>query len=235
MNSYRPSVCSNCRATDTFWTSAVFERHKGSLHAIFEAYAASGDDGSAAGRVNASYVSVAEFLDMMRDMRFIDNDFTTREATLAFVWSRMRVIDELKESTRKKVEQISFEDWLEVLVRVATMKEMPTDEEIAAEGLDDPGYWLLKLQAEGRYETFAQTHSREWCDDLRQPLESCVEKLVSSAAPVSCVLPIWRRLPTPSPTPPLTNGIVFSLRPSHEHDNKTTRGPASSLYLCLAC
>jgi len=172
LNNFKHESCYN------FWVTTELDRYGGSLRALFDAYAASGDDGSAAGGSHATVMSFAEWLDMNRDFGLIDGDFTAREATLAFVWSRMRVINELKEATRKKVESLSFEDFLEAIVRTATMKEMPLDEEISAEGVDCPGLWLLKLRSEGRYETFSRTHSREWNDPPRQNLEKCVDKLV---------------------------------------------------------
>ena len=48
------------------------------------------------------------------------------------MWCRMRVVDELSEKARRKVEALSFCDFLEALVHVARMKEMPTDHEVRA-------------------------------------------------------------------------------------------------------
>ena len=76
--------------------------------------------------------------------------------------------DELKVGTRKKVENLSFEDFLEALVRVATMKEFPTEEEIAVEGVGDAGSFVVKLKHQKRFDDFLATHSREWMDPLHQ-------------------------------------------------------------------
>ncbi len=39
-----------------------------------------------------------------------------------FIWSRMRVIDESKDASRRKMIHLSFEDFLECIVRLSTMK-----------------------------------------------------------------------------------------------------------------
>ena len=41
-------------------------------------------------------------------------DLTERHVVLAFVWARMRVIDEQSGSSRPKLTNLTFEDWLEV-------------------------------------------------------------------------------------------------------------------------
>ena len=46
-----------------------------------------------------------------------------REASLAFAWSRMRVIDESAgKQSKTKLDNLSFEDFCEALVHVALMK-----------------------------------------------------------------------------------------------------------------
>ena len=57
----------------------------------------------------------------------IDGEFTTREATLAFMWSRLRVANESDPRERRRMTNLRFEDFCEALVRIATMKCVPTD------------------------------------------------------------------------------------------------------------
>ena len=72
----------------------MLERHSPSLHAVFSAYAASGDDGSTTGGANAGVLSYAEWMDMLGDLHMIDDDFTqcaTRaEAHIARAAARMQ-------------------------------------------------------------------------------------------------------------------------------------------------
>ena len=64
-------------------------------------------------------------------------------------------------------------------MRIATMKEFPTEEEMEAEGVSVAGAFVLQLKDEKRFDDFLATHSREWKDELRQPIARCVEHLLS--------------------------------------------------------
>ena len=57
----------------------------------------------------------------------------------------MRVTDELKH--RNKLIQLSFVDFLEALLRVACVKRMPTDEQMAKVS-KLVGWWVSKLAYE---------------------------------------------------------------------------------------
>ena len=48
--------------------------------------------------------------------------FQQREGVLCFVFSRLRVVDEESERGKRRLNSLSFEDFLEAVVRVATMK-----------------------------------------------------------------------------------------------------------------
>ena len=75
-----------------------------------------------------------------------DHVFTPRLVTLVFVWSRMRVVDEVKR--RVRLTNHHFEDFLESLVRVAVIKPWPSAEEIRQAGCLDAGHFIIKLQSE---------------------------------------------------------------------------------------
>ena len=70
---------------------------------------------------------VKEYITMLRDMDFLNSDFTQREAKLAFVWSKTRVIDEV--SNRNKIWFMSFFDFLESLTRLSQLKNLPSNED----------------------------------------------------------------------------------------------------------
>lgn len=73
-------------------TDAVLLMHNASLRAIFDVYA--GSDGTdTATRHLAMLMGFDEWSSLIRDMNWLDDDFTTREASFSFVWSRMRVVD----------------------------------------------------------------------------------------------------------------------------------------------
>ena len=61
-----------------------------------------------------------EWRKFVTDLRLMDHVLTPRLVTLVFVWSRMRVVDEVKR--RVRLTNHHFEDFLECLVRVAVLK-----------------------------------------------------------------------------------------------------------------
>ena len=76
-----------------------------SLRAIFVGYSLV-DGIDAANRQASTLLSFGEWMRMMKDFALIDSEFTAREASLAFSWSRMRSIDESsgsKKSARARV------------------------------------------------------------------------------------------------------------------------------------
>jgi hypothetical protein len=79
-----------------------------SLKAIFDVYA-SLDATDVARRHLAKLLSADEWMALLRDLEWVDEEFTMREASLAFTWSRMRVIDESSAASRKKMENLSYE------------------------------------------------------------------------------------------------------------------------------
>ena len=109
-----------------------------------------------------------------------DNSFTLKHATLVFLWSRMAVVNEGQRKSRMKLIHLNFEDFCEALVRVATMKALPFDEEISAAGCADAGEFLLELkQHPALYKAFLADHKQDWHREPRQPAERCLEHLLS--------------------------------------------------------
>jgi len=91
---------------------------------------------------------------------------------LCFVWSRMRVVDEARGASRLKMIHLSFEDFLEAIVRMSTMKALPDDEEMASAGSTDAGRHLLELRhtSPQMYEDFLKDHAQSWFDEPLQPI-----------------------------------------------------------------
>ena len=73
-----------------------------------------------------------EWRKFVHDLRLADHILTPRLVTLVFVWSRMRVVDEAKR--RVRLTNHHFEDFLESLVRVASIKPWPSAEQIRQVG-----------------------------------------------------------------------------------------------------
>ena len=154
----------------------VLFMHRRSLRALFEIYA----DFRNLKTSDQKIMCFDDWMLLLKHLHFFDEAFQQREGTLAFVFSRMRVIDEESERGKKKMTALSFEDFLEALVRCATMKALPTKAELLVAGAHDAGLFLVELRANPQaYNTFVEARERAYEAPLRQPIERCVEHLIS--------------------------------------------------------
>ena len=99
-----------------------------------------------------------------------------REASLAFMWSRLEVIDERTRQSRYRRYSLSLEDFFEALIRLAMMKALPTDMELVEAGCEDVSSFFAQLSKQkGAYEAWAAQHAWDvdWEDDLYEPKQVC--------------------------------------------------------------
>ena len=109
----------------------------------------------------------------------IDADLTERDATLAFVWSRMRVVDEQTDLGRIKVTHLTFEDFLEAICRCSVCKAWPTRAEIADAGTGNAGVHMLHLKSEDpdMYDALLATRSVPFGRAPSMAMATCVEMM----------------------------------------------------------
>ena len=69
------------------------------------------------------------FMAMLKHMKFMDSDFTVREAKLCFQQGKMYKRDELRSVAT--FGYITFVDFMEALCRVAALKNMPSEEDLS--------------------------------------------------------------------------------------------------------
>lgn len=123
---------------------AVLRKHEASLRNLFDAACLLGGRSLAAGLANR-LVAYPEWVELLRRLGLIQDDLTERDATLCFVWSRMRYVDEEHEPSRVKLTHLAFTDFLEAVCRVAGLLALPTDRECECAGVADAGAFLEKL------------------------------------------------------------------------------------------
>lgn len=137
---------------------AVLSRFEPSLRRLFRLLARRGsmlqvpkavaqEGGVRTSQVMMSYEAWAESI---RCFGLQGSDITERHVTLAFVWARMKVVDEQADRSRAKLTHLAFEDWLEALCRIAAYKALPTDDELAAAPISPKcaGLYLRRMRLE---------------------------------------------------------------------------------------
>lgn len=107
-------------------------------------------------------------------------DFREREIALSFVWSRMRIVDERPLKAQAKLQQLSFEDFLELIVYLAWLKVIPTEEQVFEAGCEDAGDFMVQLlqKPEAAVNAFVQSNQRAWGEPLPGPVFRYVDSIV---------------------------------------------------------
>lgn len=111
----------------------------------------------------------------------IDVDITDRDSTLAFVFSRMRIVDDQSERSRMHLTYLGFEDFLEGVCRLAVRKVLPTDDEIAAAGRASAGeyLWCLRDEQPKEYAELIKQRTLAWGMEPPQPVARCIAHFCS--------------------------------------------------------
>ena len=156
----------------------VLERHEVSLRNIFTGVAGGG------GRVGlgASLISLDEWINFLEALECINVDLTQRDASFAFAWSRMAVINGRSERGNLRETSLPFEGFLEAVCRISLLKSLPTDEEI--KGANQPHAFAymekLKVEEEERHMALLQARATKWGElPDSQPVHRCVEHMIT--------------------------------------------------------
>ena len=160
-------------------TDAALRLHEPTLRLLFSRY--SSEDGAMGGKRAESkrLLSCAEWVSLARDLGLVDDDLSVDDAKLLFIWSRTRVVDEDEHRSRPKVENLSFCDFLEAIVRCAHCKALPTDKQLARSGDADAHAFLERLKADRpAYLDFLAAADGEWDSAPRQPIARAVSHLL---------------------------------------------------------
>jgi hypothetical protein len=122
----------------------LFKRHAVLLKAIYSRYRLKPTGGG----LRTKVMRAEGWNMMLSEAKLIDSQLTLTDGTLAFLWSRMMTVDEIKDYT--KYSSFSFIDMLEGLGRVADMKSLPLESELEAAGYNNVLEWAIdKERLEG--------------------------------------------------------------------------------------
>ncbi len=152
-NLFRRNICY------TELVDIPLKRHKTSLQRVFAAAAARDDD--------ARRLSLEQWEELLRRLGFIAADLTLRDGTLCFLSARMVKINTHTDAGRWHQASLPFEGFLEALVRVATLKAMPTPGEVAEAGCADAGEYMIKLRETepNEWQQIVETRGMPWGGD----------------------------------------------------------------------
>ena len=110
--------CLYCDEVDT-----LLRTHNRTLRAIFEKFQ---DEENV--RLKNDQMSYKYYMRFLKQVKFVNEDFTLRECRLTYVWSRMKVIDEV--GSHDTWGYITYVDWLEALARMAQLKCVPSPSDL---------------------------------------------------------------------------------------------------------
>ena len=171
---------------------AILRKNLDMLRAIFDAFAyeekpnLSDEPNPFATKEGLSWDNWLQLVDAFA---WLDRTFTSRDAGNVYVWSRMWAFDDGSVAARRKVTNLWFEDFLEAVVRVATMKSLPDMQEVIYAGFSDCGEYLMELKATGEkielrdcvvsaaYDKFCQEHPASWDKKPSMDTEDLVEHM----------------------------------------------------------
>eukprot|EP00854_Cymbomonas_tetramitiformis_P004807 gene4807-5875_t len=99
----------------------MLQSKEGYLKAIFNKWKGPRVNGANGKKVDV--MEMVQWRDMLMTAQLFDHDFNNREASLCFIHSRMKVIDQSKGMVRAR--SIDFADFCEAIARVADTKCLP--------------------------------------------------------------------------------------------------------------
>ena len=122
-------------------------------------------------------MTLTEWSSFMKVCNLYDEDFTQREAKLAFAWSQMAVADEIRR--RIPFTCITFEDFQEAMARVCDMKALPTDTELRKAGfLNQTAKFFQHLDSKGLLDDFCRDHPCQWNDKKTRRMAELLPKFL---------------------------------------------------------
>ena len=152
----------------------MLTRHERFLRSIFDAVAKNSFGTS------SSLVHLDCFREGINALGLMGGDVTERDVTLCFSWSRMLLAESQGPGGSKKENCLPFEGFLEALCRIAILKALPTDDEIASAGCADAGAYVARLMHSNAagYKSLLERKA-SWGSRPSQPAERCLAHLIA--------------------------------------------------------
>lgn len=165
-------------------TDAVIKERLPSLQSLFHTYA--NVDWAERCATNIALaekhrMSAGEWMLLVHDAGLLEMDLVDNMSALqAFLWSRIRVIDNYSDASEIGLRQMSFEDFLEGLVRLATVMALPTRQEIEEAQAFDAAELMhcLRVHSPVQYQEHVTRRTLKWDDGPRQRAHILLDHLL---------------------------------------------------------
>eukprot|EP00966_Prymnesium_polylepis_P006756 155706-Prymnesium_polylepis.1 len=162
----------------------VLVKHQPTLRALFDHYAALNADLSDVLQ-SKRLVSIGEWLTFVDDLGLIANGQVSElRAKMLSMCSRIRGSADHTAKALRKLRNLSFEDFLEAIIRLSLQLVFPNDEEIEEGGASDAGQYLIALENAGMLTDFITERQQPWGKPPAQRVWRCLEHLMCYVARV---------------------------------------------------
>ena len=163
----------------------MLRKHLNTLQNLFTRYAdLSEGQGDAQVELldSASMMSIREWMALIDHLGFFDStQLSFYEAKQIFSWARIRSLKDNSQASLVRLRNLTFEDFMEAMVRLSMVVALPTDNDLSALGVADAGEYLLSLAAESPalYRSFLSERKGNWFGPPRQHIWCCVDHLLT--------------------------------------------------------
>lgn len=155
-------------------------KKKPSLQSLYDVYARVNNN-VADSLQSQKLMSIGEWIEFCTQVGLLkSNQLSLFGAKMIFLWSRMRSSKDYRNSSEMRLRNLTFEDFLEAVVRVAHSIALPTDVEIQEAKVQDAGEFLRVLAIDQDAITrFVNARKTGWKQEPRQRINRCIAHLIS--------------------------------------------------------
>ena len=157
------------------------------LRSIYAQYSSANEDPMSSVQ-SARLLSLGEWTRLIEDLALggsgieegVPRMLLVHQIQLIFSWSRIRSVADYSNRSQVRLRHLLFEDFLEALVRMATMIPLPLDADISHMGCAHAGEYLMQLRGEGKaaVKAFFAARGQSWDHEPHQRIWRCVDHLL---------------------------------------------------------
>ena len=135
--------------------------------------------GHTAKRAPMGRLALEDWLDFLNRVELIDFDLTSRDAALSFLWARMVVANYQTVEGRRREFTLTFEDFMEAMCRMSSLKALPTADELKAAGCTHAGQWVDEMRKQPLfYQDRMETLATPWGTEPDKPVGDSVRMVL---------------------------------------------------------